>query len=377
MITDQRRAMRYDAPITTRPTLQRLDNAVTAHTADFATTSATQTRPMALCPDLNWDELGRAASPGLYAHADPAAHVDWAAGMGANVLQTFAVSFNGYAWFPSSSVAPVTPGMRHDLLGESVRLGHKRGLRVFGYFCLSSNPWYECEHPDEVHPLDPAAPFQRLCYTQRYVDHLAQSVRDAVDHCAMDGFLLDWVRPTLRRQWLDCEKQMFQELLGEAFPTHSEPDQATTLAFDRAAVERAWAGVQAALDDTRQVEVWTNHPLHQADDPFFTGLGVLREADGVMNEGPYPELMEWLKQQLGPQGRIVQCLAGWADHDTTQLLDTLDDRTALYAFAAIHPTTALPYTDKAAHLPATRHFRDLALANTQNLGTIRRLFHDQ
>ena len=42
------------------------------------------------------------------AGADPAQHVAWYKAMGANVIQTFCVSYNGYAWYPSE-VAPVTP----------------------------------------------------------------------------------------------------------------------------------------------------------------------------------------------------------------------------------------------------------------------------
>jgi hypothetical protein len=54
------------------------------------------------CIDFNWVRTNRAvkpfAAPGIWADSDPAAHVAWYKAVGANVIQTFAVSCNGYAW---------------------------------------------------------------------------------------------------------------------------------------------------------------------------------------------------------------------------------------------------------------------------------------
>jgi uncharacterized lipoprotein YddW (UPF0748 family) len=70
-------------------------------------------RLRAFCVDFNWDELGRFASPGLYAAANAREHVAWYRALGANTIQTFCVSHNGYAWYPSR-IAPRTPGLRGD-----------------------------------------------------------------------------------------------------------------------------------------------------------------------------------------------------------------------------------------------------------------------
>ena len=40
---------------------------------------------------------------------------------------------------------------------------------------------------------------------------------------AVDGFMIDWIRPTRHVKWLDCEKQMWKELLGEPFPASGKP----------------------------------------------------------------------------------------------------------------------------------------------------------
>lgn len=48
----------------------------------------------AFCIDFNWRPGGpkRFAEPGLWADADPKEHVKWYKSLGANVIQTFAVS---------------------------------------------------------------------------------------------------------------------------------------------------------------------------------------------------------------------------------------------------------------------------------------------
>ena len=80
----------------------------------------------AYCIDFNWGEGGPNgfAGPGLWADADPAKHVDWYKALGANVMQTFCVSCNGYAWY-KNGVVPEQPGLKHDFLTEVVRLGHR------------------------------------------------------------------------------------------------------------------------------------------------------------------------------------------------------------------------------------------------------------
>lgn len=68
----------------------------------------------AFCIDFNWDK-GRAAEPGTY--------VRWYEKLGATTIQTFCVSYHGYAWYPSEA-APVAPGLAHpDFLGDMVELG--------------------------------------------------------------------------------------------------------------------------------------------------------------------------------------------------------------------------------------------------------------
>ena len=83
----------------------------------------------AYCLDFNWGRRRSFAKPGTWASADPAKHVAWYKAMGANVIQTFAVSCNGYAWYKNGAV-PEQPGLKHDFLTEVVRLGHKEGMQT-------------------------------------------------------------------------------------------------------------------------------------------------------------------------------------------------------------------------------------------------------
>ena len=85
------------------------------------------------CIDFNWhrEEGPRTwfndfASPGHWADASPEEHVLWYEALGANVIQTFAVSCNGYAWY-KNGVVPPQPGLKYDFLTDVVKLGHQRG----------------------------------------------------------------------------------------------------------------------------------------------------------------------------------------------------------------------------------------------------------
>ena len=103
----------------------------------------------AFCIDFNWGEGGPNgfAKPGLWADASPEEHVAWYAALGCNVIQTFAVSCNGYAWYRGGPVPP-QPGLKHDFLTEMVKLGHGRGMRVMGYFCVGANTLWGQTHAD-------------------------------------------------------------------------------------------------------------------------------------------------------------------------------------------------------------------------------------
>jgi hypothetical protein len=297
-------------------------------------------RPVkAFCIDFNW-HAGKAAPPGTYAQADPAEHVRWYQDLGANTIQTFCVSYNGYAWYPSG-VAPVTPGLKHpNFLGEMVERGHNAGMKVMGYFTLGANPYWEKLHPELVHGGD--SDYIKIPMTLEYLDYFCRSVEDTLHKTDVDGFMIDWVRPTRHKNWLPCEKEMYRQLLGEQFPESGQPAPKAVLEFDRRAIERAWQHIKESVQATRRALIWTNHPILKEEYPLWTGLRLLKEVDWVLNEAPDLGHLEWLRQQVGPRTLIVQNLCGWKDHDASAWKTIDPKRYGFYGFAQADVITTLP-----------------------------------
>ena len=85
----------------------------------------------AFCVDFNWGPGGPNvfAKPGLWADADPARHVAWYEALGANVIQTFAVSCNGYAWYKGGKI-PEQSGLAQPL---ETLTGNDRNIAVLAH----------------------------------------------------------------------------------------------------------------------------------------------------------------------------------------------------------------------------------------------------
>jgi uncharacterized lipoprotein YddW (UPF0748 family) len=157
------------------------------------------------CLDFNWGEGGpnAFAAPGLWADANPMDHLRWYKELGANTIQTFIVSCNGYAWY-KNGVVPPQPGLKHDFLPELVKLGHQEGMKVMGYLCIGSNTRWGMENPEYSYgyPADRHIPF-----TKKYNQYLDSLIRDAVSKTGIDGFMIDWFyqpnRSSHNGKWLD------------------------------------------------------------------------------------------------------------------------------------------------------------------------------
>ncbi|HSW46477.1 MAG TPA: hypothetical protein VLM89_12990 [Phycisphaerae bacterium] len=293
----------------------------------------------AFCIDFNWGKKGP-AEPGLFAQADPEEHVRWYQELGCNTIQTFCVSYNGYAWYPSG-VAPVTPGLKYpDFLGRVVDLGHKANMLVMGYFCGGSNAYWEDRHPTMAHIEDRGS--CNVPFTLEYLDYFCRQVEDALKKTGVDGFMIDWIRPTKHNKWLDCEKQMWQELLGEKFPESGSPSAEAVLEFDRRSMERAWRHMRWAIRATRPAVVWTNHPFLKQEYPLWEGQSLLTEADWILNESHEIEHVDWLQSRVGPKTLIVQNLCGWQDHDASMWRKLDPKKFGFYGFAKADEETTLP-----------------------------------
>lgn len=292
----------------------------------------------AYCLDFNWGRRRSFAKPGSWRDADPAEHVAWYKAMGVNVIQTFAVSSNGYAWYKNGFV-PEQPGLKHDFLPEMVKLGHKEGMLVMGYFCISANPKWAKDHPK----LSYGAPATyHIPYTDEYLAYLSASVSDAVNKTGIDGFMIDWLwqpkRQSTKGKWLDCEKQLYQQLMNKEFPGEDKLTKVQDLKYSRKAIDRCWKAIRKAAKDANPdciVWVTTNHMNH----PHVLNSDMYKEADWLMNESGDMKRIQAVKSMVGKHTRLITCLALWNRQDATKVVpEALKAGVGLYGFAK--PRTA-------------------------------------
>lgn len=292
----------------------------------------------AYCLDFNWIGGRRAAPPGHWSAADPAEHVAWYRTLGANVIQTFAVSKNGYAWY-KDGVVPEQPGLEHDFLREVVRLGHAEGMLVMGYFVIATNPRWGRENPDYSYgtPAD-----YHLPYTDRYLAFLAASIDDAVRNTGIDGFMIDWLWQPRRRstggRWIDSEKALYEQLMGEPFPGEDQLTPAQDLAYSRKAIDRAWRTIRdAARNANPDVIIWLT--VNNIRHPHVVDSAMYQEADWIMNEAGDMRGVNAVRPMIGEHARLLTCLAAWNRADATQVVpQALEAGVGLYGFT--RPRTA-------------------------------------
>lgn len=322
--------------------------------------------------DFNWDNRGP-ARPGFYAQAKPAEHVQWYRDLGADTIQTFCVSYNGYAWYRDSAVAPVTPDMTSDFLPELTDLAHRQDMRVLGYFCFGANPVWKAQHPDSVYAYAPMEEFTGECvgshgivYTDEYLDYFTRMVQDVLRKTDIDGFMIDWIRPTSRqgKAWLPREKQLYRELMHRQFPLDATADSSEILEYNRRILDRAWVRIKEAVDSVRPAIVWTNHPFEKANDPLWNGHRILKEADWILNESANSEFLPWLSKQVGSHTRIIQNLSGWRNHDANMWKDIEFPKYGLYGFAQADPVTTFP----------SRDYTPSCAANLKNIEIVREAY---
>jgi hypothetical protein len=287
--------------------------------------------------DFNWGEGGPNgfAKPGLWADADPTGHVEWYAKLGCNVIQSFAVSCNGYAWYKNANV-PEQPGLVHDFLTEQVKLAHKKGIMVFGYFCAGSNTRWGLENPDQSYGI-PAAP--HIPYTTKYLDFLCASIKDAIEKTGVDGVFIDWLwnpgttmEPYPPLKWIPCEQEMYGELMGTPFPGIENITPDLEKRFRRKAIDRCWKRIRETVKGTDpECLIWlTSCQLTSSD---IAGSDMLKEVDWVLNEAGDIATTASVRSILGPQTRIVTCLANWNGQDPAVVIPAaIKEKVGLYGF---------------------------------------------
>jgi hypothetical protein len=277
------------------------------------------------CIDFNWHReegpskwINDFAKPGHWADASPSEHVAWYEALGANVIQTFAVSCNGYAWYQDGTVTP-QPGLKYDFLPEVVRLGHKKNMLVMGYFCAGANTKFAQDHPGLSYGTPSTL---HIPFTDGYLEYLSRSISDAVKRTGMDGFMIDWIwnpSPKLREKgWIPAEQKLFEKLMGKPFPAGA-PAVEDVLAYERRAMERCWNAVHKAAKGARSnTIVWLSCSNLSA--PTVADAAWLKQVDWVMNEAPTRAYFDAARKMVGEQTRMLQCLVGWVQHDAAAYL---------------------------------------------------------
>ncbi len=306
--------------------------------------------------DFNWGEggLNGFARPGLWADANPEGHVNWYADLGCNVIQSFAVSCNGYAWYKNGFV-PEQPGLKYDFLTEQVKLAHKKNMKVFGYFCAGSNTKWSLEHPDLSYGI-PSSP--HIPYTTPYLNYLCTSVEDAIKKTDMDGVFIDWLwnpgttmEPYPPLKWMDCEQVMYKELMGQSFPGKDKITLEIELLFRRKAIDRCWKRIRETVKKTKpSCLIWlTSCQLTSKD---IAGSDMLKEVDLVLNEAGDIATTESVRSMLGKHTRLVTCLANWNGQDPAKVIPAaIKENVGLYGFTKPVIGSLMPPVDYYLSLP--------------------------
>lgn len=324
--------------------------------------------------DLNSDALGQPSAPGLFAHVNAEEHVKWCRDLGANAIQTFCVSLNGYAWY-RSKVAPVAPGMNGDFLNEQIELAHRQDMEVHGYFCLAGNAWYQCHNREETSSVDRR---KAIPLTAKYVDYFCRMIEEAVRENDLDGILIDWFEE-IEPIWIPAEKQLFTEIMGKAFPEKPLVDDRLDLKYDwfgelsapryfsedvildfrKRATLNAWNRISAVVRKANPAcKLWLNVPFHEPEEPMWVDSPILKEVDMMLTERCDTRIADWLDRETGGKPVLVN-LGGLGKYSCSSWEEIIDKGYHLFAFCKADPLTTLPDLERAGNLGQVRSaFRD-------------------
>lgn len=310
--------------------------------------------------EFNSDDLGQPLSPGLYRNVTAESQLNWYLDHGVNVIQTFCMGLNGYAWY-QSKVAPVEPGLNGNFLKELVDMGHEAEVEVHGYFNPVGDAIYRRNNREESSVIDSR---RNLPLTTKLIDYYCRCIEEAVKETGIDGFLIDWF-DEIEPLWIPAEKKIYEELTGNAFPEKPideigeypvpwdwfgesnlpvflEKDE--VINFRYLAIERAWKKFRdAAKSVNPDVKIWINPPFRDWDLDVFKDSSVIKEADMILSEGRNMKVAFWLREHA-PDTPIFVNFGGLGgdNHKSFPLEEFHKNGFHYYGFAHPEVKTGLP-----------------------------------
>lgn len=288
--------------------------------------------------DFNWLN-GKYSPSDTFCNANAKEWAKWYKDLGCNNFWTFAVSYNGYAWY-DSKLSPKIKGLNDNFTKDCVIEGHKLGMSVYAYHCLAANPVIEEKYPQwsRKNPDD----FFNLIFCDEYVDLFCKMIKESIFECDYDGLVIDWFRCPAKRlpTWEQTEIDLYNQLMDNPFMSveKAEKDE-----FEKRSIENAWRKIKNAVMSVKNIPIWTNQPFEKIDDPVWNGNLLMKDVDFLLNEGPDFDLLEWIKKESGEKTAVVQNLCGWASHDLTFLDKIKEGGYGMFGFAAADPNTCLPF----------------------------------
>ncbi len=286
--------------------------------------------------DYNWGPGGAHgfAKPGLWAEANPDTLMKWYEELGCNVVHSFGVSCNGYAWY-KNGIIPEQPGLKYDFLTEMVKIGRVKQMKVFGYFCVGANNKWEEDHPDLCYRMNG----QQIPFTSQYIGYLCASIEDAIKKTDMDGIMLDWFYnpgggrdPLQPLRWLPCEQVMYRELMKQSFPGKEKITAEIELNFRRKAIDRAWKQIREITKKTKpDCIIWLT--AYEVNSKEYSGSAMLKEVEWLMNEAGDITGTKVMRELTGSKTKLITCLANWNKQDPAIVVPAaIKEKVGLYGF---------------------------------------------
>jgi hypothetical protein len=120
--------------------------------------------------------------------------------------------------------------------------------------------------------------------------------------------------------------------MGKPFPGEENLSDSDEVAYSRKAIDRCFKTVKKAAKETKpSCILWLscNNPRH----PHVQNSNLFKEIDWLMNEAGELESIEAVKKMIGPNTRLVSCLAEWNKMDAVKLIpDAAKINIGLYGF---------------------------------------------